>query len=87
VDGSFLAHPCSLGFHTNGNRCDERVFGVAPAATCCGRTRSGRRCSLERPGELSQSPDMKPKKRRRLVSFSDPSASSNHCSASLDQNS
>jgi hypothetical protein len=35
----------------------------------------------------SQSPDMKPKKRRRFVALSGPSASSNHCSASLDQNS
>jgi hypothetical protein len=34
-----------------------------------------------------QSPDMKPKKRRRFGSFSDPLASSNHCSARLDQNS
>jgi hypothetical protein len=33
-----------------------------------------------------QSPDMKPKKRRGFVSFFDPLAGSNHCSASLDQN-
>jgi hypothetical protein len=36
--------------------------------------------------ESSQWPDIKPKKRRRFVSFFKPSASSNHCSASLDQN-
>jgi hypothetical protein len=35
----------------------------------------------------SQSPDIKPKKRRRFVSFFDPFASSNHFSASFDQNS
>jgi hypothetical protein len=40
-----------------------------------------------RPLAQRQSPDMKPKKRRRFVSFFDPLASSNHCSASLDQNS